>query len=127
MRLKMDLQTEYELIWSQVKPRVLMSDVIRAVSLYTGEPTPNLLADRRNQPLVWTRWAAFYICRQLCTASYPQIGKAFRKDHTTVIYGCLQMDKMIQAHVDVRAHVEAMQFLAEKTRDDRINKYKSAA
>lgn len=121
------LETEYDLIWAQVTPRVFMVDVIKAVSFYTGEPTINLLSQRKTAGLVWIRWAAFYLCRNLSTASYPQIGRAFNKDHTTVMYGCVRMDKIIRAQPEIKAHMEAMAFMAEKMRDERINQYKRAA
>jgi chromosomal replication initiator protein len=33
------------------------------------------------------RQAAFYVAREITDASLPQIGRTFRRDHTTVIHG----------------------------------------
>ncbi len=34
------------------------------------------------------RWVAFYVCREDLKLSYPQIGKIFHCDHSTVMLGC---------------------------------------
>ena len=46
----------------------------------------DLRSHRRSQPLVWARQEAMYRCRTETSKSYPQIGRFFRRDHTTVIH-----------------------------------------
>lgn len=122
MRTHQTPDTELELIWAAYQPRTLVSDVLKAVSIYTGIPIGSLISQRRTKKLVRARWSAFFIARNMSQASYPQIGKAFRKDHTTVLYGCDQMDELVKSDIDLKAHIAAMQSLTEKIRDERLSK-----
>lgn len=42
---------------------------------------------RRNQAVVWPRFVAIYLCRELTPMSLPQIGRLFgKRDHTSIMY-----------------------------------------
>lgn len=46
----------------------------------------DIRSHRRSQPLVRARQEAMYRCRMETSKSYPQIGRFFKRDHTTVIH-----------------------------------------
>jgi len=56
-----------------------------------------LCSARRQSHLVRPRHIAFWLCKELTLASFPEIGRLFgNRDHSTIIYGV----NKIQAEVD---------------------------
>ena len=48
----------------------------------------NEIRSNRVSPLVsWPRMVMFYLARHYTTKSYPEIGRYFNRDHTTIIHG----------------------------------------
>jgi chromosomal replication initiation ATPase DnaA len=47
-----------------------------------------LLGPGRTQPATTARQVAMRLVRELTGKSYPEIGRAFQRDHTTVIHAC---------------------------------------
>lgn len=55
-----------------------------------------LKSKRRTKTVVHPRQIAMYLCRELTTASFPEIGREFGgKDHTTIIHACRQIEKAL--------------------------------
>lgn len=68
---------------TQVAP---MRRVIEEVARIT-EMTPDDITGRnRQRRYVRARQMAMLICRDYCGASYPEIARVFKRNHTTVIY-----------------------------------------
>lgn len=53
-----------------------------------GIDLADLLCDRRSAPFPLVRQVAMFICWKMTSKSLPLIGKAFGRDHTTVIHSC---------------------------------------
>jgi chromosomal replication initiator protein len=47
-----------------------------------------LLSASRAQPVAFARQVAMYLSRELTDATLPAIGRAFGKNHTTVMHAC---------------------------------------
>ena len=56
----------------------------------------DLLSKRRSQVLVKPRQIAMWFCKEMTLMSYPEIGRRFLRDHTTVLHGV----RKIQSRVD---------------------------
>jgi len=52
----------------------------------TGVTRNELLSARKPAKFVHARHIAMYLAREYTTLSFPQIGRAMNKDHTTVYY-----------------------------------------
>ena len=79
---------------------ILLSDLISAhektitidiiqkkVSFYYNLSLSDMVSTRRSINIARPRQIAMYLCKELTSYSYPEIGKAFGgKDHTTVIH-----------------------------------------
>lgn len=65
-------------------PRV--AEIQRAVAEHFGTRPLDMIADRRGREVARPRQMAMYLACELTTQSLPQIGRAFRRDHTTVRY-----------------------------------------
>ena len=61
-----------------------------------------LMRGGRDKSRIKPRLAVYWLCRELLRWSYPEIGRALGKDHTTVMYGCRQYVKRTTALHRVR-------------------------
>lgn len=55
---------------------------------------------RRNRDLVRARWAAMYAVSRLTRLSYPQMGRLFGKDHTTVMHGVQMASRIMNGSLE---------------------------
>jgi chromosomal replication initiator protein len=75
-----------------------ITEVQAAVARAFGVSTSQMLSRRRLRHLAHARQAAMYLCRELAgggrlghrrqAGSFPRIGLAFARDHTSVIHAC---------------------------------------
>lgn len=72
----------------QVQPRhIEVKDIQEAVAQKYGTTVAALKGSRRNRDIARPRQIAMYLCKELTTRSYPEIGRLFGgKDHTTVLH-----------------------------------------
>lgn len=66
--------------------RIKVADVIAATVRAAGLSRRDLVSDRRHKTLVRWRQAAMEVAAQATQASTPQLGRSFRRDHTTVLW-----------------------------------------
>lgn len=60
--------------------------IISACCEYFGIPREQLLSKSRSRPLTHARQIAMYLCRDLTPMSFPKIGEAFGRDHSTALH-----------------------------------------
>lgn len=65
--------------------------VVKVTSEVTGVPVLELLSKRRTNAT--ERHIAMYLSVRLLGCSYPEVGRAFGRDHTTVMYAVKKLDK----------------------------------
>lgn len=81
------------------RPRCIsIVDIQRAVARAFCLSTSEMLSRQRRHRLAWARQVAMYLSRELAgggwlgrrrqAASFPRIGIAFARDHTSVIHAC---------------------------------------
>lgn len=63
-----------------------LNDICRAVAREFALPVSALRSRRRSHALVLPRQCAMWLCRDLCHASYPQIGRFFARQHSSVLH-----------------------------------------
>ena len=51
---------------------------------------------------------AFLLCRDLRAMSYPEIGKTFDRDHTTILYGIGKITMLINEDAEVAEIYEGL-------------------
>src|SRR5216683_6456266 len=69
-----------------VKPDI--ESIQRTVSDFFHIRLAELKSKRRPQHIAFCRQVAMYLCRKLTESSFPAIGAAFGRDHSTVIHAC---------------------------------------
>lgn len=65
----------------------------------------DLVSKARHQPLACTRQLMQYIVREVTGASYPTLGRCFRRDHTTVMHAVKKVARMVTSDARSRGVV----------------------
>ncbi len=85
---------------------ITIADVQQLVLQHFHITLDELTGARRTQNLVQPRQVAMYLCRQLLSASFPEIARKFGgRDHTTVIYACTKLEQIMKIDRQTRALV----------------------
>ncbi|BEV44799.1 helix-turn-helix domain-containing protein [Afipia carboxidovorans] len=94
-------------IMNTAKP--MLRDIQDATCDYFEISREHFLSKRKNAALVIPRHIAMYLARELTAKTFPEIGRAFERDHTVPIYAANKIEKLIRSDVwlahDV-AHIE---------------------
>jgi hypothetical protein len=69
--------------------------ILGVVSRYYDVSVQLIRSDIRQAWVVRPRQVVAYLCRQLTTYSYPQIGRALRKDHTSALSAVHRVQKLL--------------------------------
>jgi chromosomal replication initiator protein len=86
-----------------------ITDVQEKVMEHFGVTLADLNGGRRTQDLVLPRQIAMYLCRQMLSASFPEIARRFGgRDHSTVIYACNKLEQTIKIDKQMRATVSEL-------------------
>ncbi len=76
---------------------ITIENIQKATAEFFGIKPSDLRSSGRQRSLTLPRQVAMYLCKQLTSASFPDIGRRFGgKDHSTVIYSCKKVAKEIQ-------------------------------
>ncbi len=89
---------------------LLIADIQRAIAAHFGVPATEMVSDRRHRQVARPRQVAMYIARHATPHSLPQIGRAFRRDHTTVMHAIAQIEALMVADAEFDAEVRALTF-----------------
>lgn len=89
--------------------RPTVSEIQQVVSNHYRLSRSELLADRRQRPLVHARQIGMYLARKLTHKSLPDIGRFFGgRDHSTVLHACRKIEARLQADEDLAGEVELL-------------------
>jgi chromosomal replication initiator protein len=76
--------------------------------------TADILGSNRSRMYAHPRHVAMYLCKQLTNHSFPEIGTFFgKKDHTTVMHACKQMEKKMSGDEEIKITVERLASLLQ--------------
>ena len=77
---------------SKRSQRPSVRQVMAATSTAFGVPLLRLAGMQRSQDLVLARHVAMYICREVTNHTLKEIGREFRRDHSSVTYGIRRVE-----------------------------------
>lgn len=86
--------------WARTERRgpaeIEIETVQKAVVAYFNLHMADLRSKRKHQAIVRPRMVGMYLCRQLTTASYAEVGLRFGgKDHSTVVNACKRIEELM--------------------------------
>ncbi|MBR5536614.1 MAG: chromosomal replication initiator protein DnaA [Clostridia bacterium] len=82
--------------------------VLKEVSAFYSVPADKITGKAQNKEVVLARKVASFLMRELCSMSYPEIGKILNRDHTSVIYGVETLTKTMIKDDSLRDAVSDM-------------------
>lgn len=87
----------------------------KTVADYFGLKVADLKSEKRLKAFVQARQVAIWLCRDMTSASYPDIGARFGgKDHSTVIHAAKKIDKLIGEDSNLQKTIEELRELIQK-------------
>lgn len=89
-----------------------IDQIQRAVAARYKVSRVDILSRRRDWQSTYARHVAMWIARHETLCSFPEIARAFHKDHTTVLYAVERVERLIRRGrardaVEVRERVRA--------------------
>lgn len=89
--------------------RITVDEIQKTVADHYGLKQADLLSERRNRQIARPRQVAMYLCKQLTTRSYPDIGRRFGgRDHTTVLHGVRKIEQLMPGDEQIARDVDAL-------------------
>ena len=90
--------------------KVISSDFIKeTVAKYFSIEKDELSGNKRSNDIAFPRQIAMFLCRDVASMSYPQIGIDFGgRDHSTVMHACKKIDKEIKEKSNTKLIVESV-------------------
>ena len=80
--------------------------VQREVANHYNLKVADLKGPKRHQTVARARQVAMYLARKLCQVSFPEIGRRFGKDHSTVMSACRKVQRLVDQDPATRGLVE---------------------
>ena len=88
---------------------ISIEEVIKAVAKHYGLKTGDLKSPKRAKQITGARQVAMYLCRELTSESFPEIGTRFGgRDHATVIHGVNKITAQLEVDPDLQGHVQLL-------------------
>lgn len=88
-------ETLQELFSSSVKQKTSVDNILKAVSTVFQVKLQDLKGHSRSKELTLARQVAMYLAKSLISESLTEIGAAFGKTHSTVLYACKTIEQKI--------------------------------
>ncbi len=89
--------------------RITVDEIQKTVAEHFAMKQADLLSERRTRAVARPRQIAMYLCKQLTTRSYPDIGRRFGgRDHTTVLHGVRKIEELMPTDDQIAKDVEAL-------------------
>ena len=90
------------------KKRITIEMIQAAVEDFYGVSHKDIVGRGRARSIVRPRQVAIYLCRDLSETTLSNIGKAFNRDHTTVLHSCELISSQMQEDRNLREELEAV-------------------
>jgi chromosomal replication initiator protein len=88
---------------------ISIEEVIRCVAKHYGLKPGELKSPKRAKPITRARQVAMYLCRELTSESFPEIGSRFGgRDHATVIHGVNKITALLEVDSDLQSDIQLL-------------------
>jgi chromosomal replication initiation ATPase DnaA len=79
----------------QVSHAEVVSRIILGVSQASGVPVKNIRSRKQNRSTCMARNAAIWIAREATGTTWSELGRMFRRDHTTIRYAYKRFEEFL--------------------------------
>jgi chromosomal replication initiator protein len=83
-------------------------NIIKEAANFFNVDVPYLLKDERTRTRVQMRQMVYKALRQHCMISFQQIGRLFKKDHTTIIHGISKLNNLMDVYPELSLEYEEL-------------------
>ncbi len=80
--------------------------IVKAVAKYFEMDTESLLSKNKSQEYIVPRQIAMYMVREMTNLSFPQIGKFFGKDHSTIMHATKKLEEKMKTDNDLKTQIQ---------------------
>lgn len=99
-------------------PRIL--DIQEAVCAHFDVPLREMRSGRRHSQIARPRQVAMYLARKLTVRSWPEIGRMFERDHSTVIHAWHKVTGLCASDASVSGAVAEIERDIARISADRV-------
>lgn len=85
---------------------VELEKIVEVVATGTGITRSQIMGRSRSAPVVRARHLAMWLAYRSLELSYPQVGQAFDRDHTTIIHAVRTIDGARTVNTDLAAWLD---------------------
>ena len=85
--------------------------IIDKTAKYFGVSKEDILGKSRQKDINHARQTACYLMKYELKMSFPQIGKEFSRDHSTIMNGVSKIEKNIKLDAEIRSQIEGLRDL----------------
>jgi chromosomal replication initiator protein len=110
MTLELAQQALKDKLVGQVKPEITLDFICITVADYFKIHVDDLSNKKRPANLVIPRQIAVYLCRMLTDASQPELGRFFKRNHSTIGYSVTQITQALENEEKIRLIVDELEF-----------------
>ena len=107
-KINLDLAAETVRYYSTAEAETVKIEaetIIEVVAEYYEIAVADLLGKKRNKEIVMPRQVAMYVAREMAGMSYPDIGRAFDRDYTTVIHSYEKVKAELKKDTSLRGAI----------------------
>ena len=95
-------------ILSVLDRRVTIEEIQRKVAEHYNIRLSEMMSKRRERSVARPRQIAMFLAKNLTTKSLPDIGRAFNRDHTTVLHGIKAVEELREKDSAFKEETEAL-------------------
>jgi len=95
-------------LWGADEKVITIEHIQRTVSGFFGLKLTDMRARTRTKTVAFPRQIAMYFARQLTHASLTEVGRAFAKDHTTVLHAVTKIEALIREDAKFKKTVDTL-------------------
>ena len=85
-----------------------VEDIQKEVERYYGIKHSDMIGSSRSREIVYPRHIAIYLSKQLLDLTFADIGKKFKRDHTTIMHSVSKVEELLLKNRDVQEEIETL-------------------
>ena len=95
-------------LWGEDEKTITIEHIQEKAAEFFGIRLADMRAKGRTQAVAFPRQIAMYLARQLTHASLAEVGRAFGKDHTTVLHAVGKIQALLQDDLKFQKTIDTL-------------------